>query len=116
MKQRSRKFWNVDRDKEARREDWECVGRGCAFGNGLQPLQICPSRSQRGWERGLDELWEELGSVPGSVCCSLALAGFHEDEEPWEHPQATLCPEFQGRALGIFVTSMGGVTELLLSH
>lgn len=55
---------------------WLCLPWEQIWGNGLQPLQI--SRSQRGSGRA----W----------LCPSSSVGFSEDEEPQQHPQATLCP------------------------
>lgn len=68
------------------------LGCGCAFpgskvasGMSSSPSKFIPKGARGVWELDLDELWEELGSVPaGSGCC-------------WLHPR---CVSVRMRSLG----------------
>lgn len=104
------------------------LGCGCAFpaskvasGMGSSPSKFIPQGARGAWEGDLgraglrpSRLWV-LPASP-SLC-------FREDEEPQEHPEATLCPGIPlGEPLGacpdvgMFVPSTGGVTDLLVTH
>lgn len=102
------------------------LGCGCAFpgskvasGMGSSPSKFIPKGARGAWEGDLDELWEELGSVPaGSGCCRLhprcvsvrmrSLGSIHGPpsvleflrESPWEPVQTWDVRHLHGRCHG----------------